>query len=359
MLTILIFIIVLSIIVLAHELGHFIVAKRQGMTVEEFGFGFPPRIFSFKKGETRYSINLIPFGGFVKILGESGECIDSPKSFFSKKIGQRAKVTVAGVAMNFLLAFILLTTCNVLGLRVGLDDNKTGKAKDIKIQIVQVANNSPVQQADIKPLDEILELRFDKEIIAPQKIIDVQNFVSTHKGETIDIKFSRGNEVFEKSLFVRPNPPENEGSLGVSLAKTGVVSYRWYEAIWRGAYDTGILAWRLVVGLVDFVRSSFVDGKVMDEVSGPVGIAIMTGQAAKQGFSYLLQFISLISINLAVINLIPFPALDGGRLLFLLIEKIKRKPVNRRVEGIINTAGFMLLIVLMIWITMKDVIRYF
>lgn len=359
MLTVLIFIIILGVLIFVHEFGHFIMAKRAGMKVEEFGFGFPPRIFGVKRGETIYSINWIPFGGFVKIYGELGEARDNPRSFTSKPISKRAKVAVAGVVMNFLLAVVLLTGGSFLGIRIGLTDNDVAGASDVKIQIISVSENSPAAASDLKSLDSIEELSFGNKVVKPSNIQDVQNFINNYKGQEIKMKILHGDELIEKKLTPRLEAPEGEGAIGISLAITGVVSYPWHEAIWRGAYSTGILTVNIFIALSIFFKNLIVNGKVIGDVAGPIGIAVLTGQASKLGFSFLIQFVSILSINLAILNIIPFPALDGGRLLLLGVEKVKRKPIDKRIEGLINAAGFAFLIALMIWITLRDIGKFF
>lgn len=359
MFTAIIFIIVLGVLVLVHEFGHFYVAKKAGMKVEEFGFGFPPRLFGFKRGETVYSINWIPFGGFVKIYGEEGQDPDNSRSFASKPAGQRAQVIVAGVLMNLFLAAVLLGFGNALGLRIGLAGNEDFVAKDIKIQIIQVSQDSPARAAGLKALDEIKRLQKDGDALRPKSVEEVQGFVKKYGGEEILLIIGRNGGEINLKLVPRKDPPAGQGAIGVNLAKTGVVSYPWYEAIWRGIRDTGVITFNITIALSLFLKNIFVDSSLVGDVSGPIGIAVLTGQAAGLGFYYLLQFVALFSINLAVLNIIPFPALDGGRLLFIGIEKLKGSPVPKKIEGFVNAAGFAFLIALMIWITVKDVTKFF
>ncbi|OGN05708.1 MAG: RIP metalloprotease RseP [Candidatus Yanofskybacteria bacterium RIFCSPHIGHO2_01_FULL_44_17] len=360
MLTTLIFIIVLGILVLVHELGHFILAKRAGMKVEEFGFGFPPRLFGIKRGETFYSLNLIPFGGFVKILGEDGQEQNNPRSFASAKVRTRAGVIVAGVVMNILLAVVLLAIGNAVGLRVGLiDDVSVRQAKDIKVQIIQVAPNSPAEQAGLKPLDEIAGFSVGQQLLGTSSVTEVQDFINKNLGKEVILLTKNGRDLIENKITPRANPPEGEGALGISLATTGIVRYSWYEAIGRGAMDTVNIFRYTVLGYATIIKNIFYTGSAGVELSGPVGIAVITGKAARLGFTYLMQFTALISVNLAVLNIIPFPALDGGRLLFIGIEKLKGRPVSRKVEATINAVGFALLIMLMIYVTTKDILKFF
>ena len=360
MLTLIIFVVVLSILVFVHEFGHFITAKRAGMKVEEFGFGFPPRLFGIKKGETIYSINWIPFGGFVKILGESGEEKDNPQSFASKKAGVRSRVIVAGVAMNILLAILLLAVGNWVGLRVGLiNDAQFGQAKDIKVQIIQVAEDSPAAQAGLRVLDEITVLSVGDQRIEIARVEDVQEFVNQNLGREVKMQTKSGDQSREVSVVPRINPPEGEGALGVSLAATGIIDYPWYEAIGRGVTDSVFILQHTAIGYATIIKNAVISGKAGVELSGPVGIAVITGQAARLGFTYLMQFTALISLNLAILNIIPFPALDGGRLLFIGIEKARRgKPVPKKIEAAVNSVGFALLIMLMIYVTTKDILKF-
>ena len=360
MLTAIIFIIVLGVLVFVHEFGHFIFAKRAGMKVEEFGFGFPPRLWGIRKGETMYSINAIPFGGFVKILGEEGEQRDNPRSFSSKPAGPRLKVIIAGVTMNFFLAVILLMVTNFFGLRIGLIDDKTASiARDKAVQIIEVSKDSPADKAGLKLLDEVSGFKMNGSFQAVSNAEDVQTFIRENAGQPITIVIKRNKETLEKEIVPRVNPPAGQGALGVSLALTGVVSYPWYEAVWRGVYDAVILTMNTVVGYFILFKTLLFKGKLIADISGPVGIATLTGQAARIGINYLLQFVAMISINLAVLNFIPFPALDGGRAVLLLVEKFRRKPLPKRVEGLINSVGFSLLIALMVYVTIKDVGRFF
>lgn len=360
MITAIIFIIVLGVLVFVHELGHFIFAKRAGMKVEEFGLGFPPRIWGIKKGETLYSLNAIPFGGFVKILGEDGDERGNPRSFASKSVSPRLLVIIAGVAMNFFLAVLLLMVTNFFGLRIGLIDDKTASlARDKAVQIIEISKDSPADKAGLKLLDEVSGFKLNGSFKAVSNAEDVQNFVRENSGQTMTIVIKRNKEITEKEIIPRVNPPAGQGALGISLALTGVVSYPWYEAIWRGVYDAVILTMNTVIGYFILFKTLLLKGKLIADVSGPVGIATLTGQAARIGINYLMQFTAMISINLAVLNIIPFPALDGGRALLIIIEKFKGSPLNKKVEQLVNTVGFALLIALMVYVTTKDIIRFF
>lgn len=352
MVSALIFIAVIGVLVIVHEFGHFIVAKRAGMKVEEFGFGFPPRLFGIKKGETVYSLNLIPFGGFVKIYGEDGEHRDAPRSFASKPIGTRLKVIVAGVVMNFLLAVFLLMLGNYIGIRVGIGDEVdeiAAVAHDKKVQILRVVEDSPAHHAGLKIFDEIVGFSTAQE---------VREYIAVNAGGKIELTVRRNSQIETKEILL-PGKDDGDGLLGIVPARTGLLSYSWYEAVWRGLTDAVFMTGQTAVGYYQLFSTLLLKGQLLADVSGPIGIASVTGQAAAAGFRFLIQFVALISVNLAILNIIPFPALDGGRALMLIVEKFKGSPVNQKVEALINSVGFALLILLMIYATIKDVSRLF
>ncbi|MEK7578165.1 MAG: RIP metalloprotease RseP [Patescibacteria group bacterium] len=357
MTTLIIFILVLGILILTHEWGHFIAARRSGLTVEEFGFGFPPRIFSIKRGETLYSINLLPLGGFVKILGEDGNEPDNPKSFSSKPVGIRGLIIIGGVFMNFLLAALLLIIGFYIGLPQLIDKDNESLAKNIEIQIVAVRDNSPAQNAGIKIGDVIKYIKSGNKNIVINEILTFQENTNNSKGEEITIAVQRGKKIFEINAAPRINPPEGEGALGIALVKTGIIFYPWHKSFWLGTKSAFVISWEIVKGFGSLLKNLITSGKVPQNISGPVGIAVLTNQAADLGFIYLLQLVAMISLNLAVLNLIPFPALDGGRLLFLGLEKIKGSKVNPKIENAIHSIGIILLLSLIVLITYKDILR--
>lgn len=355
--TILLFIAILAVLILVHEFGHFFVAKRSGAKVEEFGFGFPPRILGIKRGETIYSLNLLPIGGFVKIYGEDGEEKKDPRSFAARSILVRAFIIGAGVAMNMLLAIVLFSAGHFVGLPQVLDEGTPeSRVKNVQVRITDVAKDSPAAAAAIQVGDTIRELQFrDEELVDVRTIGEVQKFIGEHHSETITLVLTRAGESISKELIPRENPPQDEGAVGIAMIRTGEVSYPLYLAPFKGIESTYLVTVGTLSALGGIIGDLVTKGKVSGELSGPVGIAVLTGQVQKMGFIFLLQFMALISINLAIINALPFPALDGGRLLFLGIEKIRGKPVNQKYERIAHTVGFALLIFLMILITFRDV----
>ena len=380
-LTIIIFILILAVLILSHEFGHFISAKKMGMKVEEFGFGFPPRLFGIKKGETLYSINLIPLGGFVRIYGENREEAEkkslqnnkkaenkkkvknntnAKRAFYAKPVWKRAIVISMGVIMNFLLAMLILAIVNWIGVPTIIENSAiASNAKDIKIQIIDTAKGSPAEKVGLTTGDAIIGLSAKENKIKVKEIDDIQKFIARHSGEKITLTVLRGKNIFKTELVPRMSPPKGEGPIGIVLAKTGIVRYPWYKAIWRGIKSTGEMTVIFVKGFYKLFKTLLLKGALIGELAGPVGIAAMTSQATKLGLVYILQFVAIISINLAIINILPFPALDGGRLLFLAIEKIKGSPVKAKIEEAVNGIGFALLILLMILVTFRDITRLF
>ncbi len=361
-LTIAVFILVIGLLIFVHEFGHFITAKRAGIKVEEFGLGFPPRIFGIKRGETVYSLNLLPIGGFVKIYGEEGrpdkeDEKEAGRAFYNKPVRTRALILAAGVTMNLILAAFLLSLGYWLGLPSAIDDQVVDP--EANVQIVQVAAGSPAEQAGLNAGDLIEKISFGQEQLVISQVGQVQEFVSVYQGQEIELVVQRGDESLERTLVPRANPPAEEGPLGIALARIAIVSYPWYRALLMGVTGTVNLAWAVAAAFGGLIWQLLTTGQLMGEIAGPVGIFALTGQAVEHGFIYILQFAILLSVILAVINILPFPALDGGRLLFLAIEKIKGSPVNQKIERLTHMVGFALLILLMIVITWRDIGRFF
>lgn len=357
MLTAVVFIVILIILIFVHELGHFVAAKKNGVKVEEFGFGFPPRIFGIKRGETIYSVNWIPLGGFVKIYGEDGGDRRETQSFGHKKIWQRATILFAGVFMNFLLAVLLLSVGFGIGLPTSVDDDYN--ALNARVQVTEIGVNSPAQTAGLKTGDTIVSMKADGQLLADiGKVAQVQEFTDQNRGRQVTMEVQRSGEVLTVNLVPRVTPPADQGAMGVGLARTTNISYPWYQAIYEGFVSAWNLIKVTVVAFASLLWRLLSGGQIAaGEVVGPVGIYSITGAAAQMGWIYVLQLTALLSLNLAIINILPFPALDGGRLLFLLVEKIKGSPISERVERITHTAGFVFLILLMVFITFRDIIK--
>lgn len=369
MVTAIIAIISLSVLIFVHELGHFIMAKRAKMKVEEFGFGFPPRAWGYKpkNSETTYSINWIPFGGFVKILGEDGENKDT-RSFSSGSFWSRTSVVVAGVMMNVILAVVLYGIINLRGVRMPIENVPANlSVEQRQVTIFEIMPGTPATDAGFQQLDAIEGMSAAQSgagYSKPNAVGDVQEFIagvvqSSDGTGPISFRINRGGTIVYITATPRLNPPAGQGALGITLGETGIVHFPWYIAIWEGIKYTWQTTKTIVVGFGILFKNLFTTGKPGMELSGPVRIAEILGQAARLGFNYLLSFVAFISLNLAVINILPFPALDGGRLLFIIIEKIKGSPLPKRIEATVNSVGFILLIMLMVYATTKDVIRFF
>lgn len=342
-------------LIIIHELGHFLLAKKFGIKVEEFGIGIPPRIFGKKIGETIYSINLLPLGGFVKLYGhEKRET--GPDSFSSKPIWQRALVILGGVVSFWIVAAILLSIVMALGVPTIVGDEETGLTNPM-VQIVGVAKDSPAEQAEMRIGDAIIGIND----VSLNKVKEVQEITQENKGKEMILTIQRGKEVFNVSLTPRESFPEGEGAMGVGLIRTALKSYPWYLAPFKGIIATGNLTLAILDGWV-MTLSSLFQGNGMPEgaeVRGIVGIFELFVQVGGLGLSYFLQFIAIIAVSLALINALPLPALDGGWFALLMVEKLRGKPINQKTEQIISSIFFILLITLMVWITIKDVARLF
>lgn len=438
-------------LVLVHEAGHFFVAKRYGIKIEEFGFGLPPRLWGKKVGETIYSFNWIPFGGFVRMLGEDArdtKAAKNPRSFMHKSKWQRTQVVCAGVVMNFVLAWVLVSIGFMVGmqplivnsedfekaLREGRVDVVPGG--EVEIPRVVVASGG----VGLLPGDVILTVQ-EKPVFYS---VDLQEMLTTFQGDSVAMTVWRGDVVEVAAPLsvphrtviskVLPESPAEAGGLlagdrvlsvngeavfipedvvkvlkaseepkavyivdrggvvqsftitrneyglvGVllgllvpqtqapfsyydgaqlsSVAGIHPVQYSWYSAPWHALTELKRIGGYTAVMIGNVFGSIFSSGEVPEGVAGPVGIAQMTGVYLQEGFVALMRFTALLSLSLAVINIFPFPALDGGRFLFILIEAVRGKPVDSRIEGWIHSFGFLLLLGVIVLVTFKDIVR--
>ncbi len=356
-LTIIIFLLVIGVLILVHEFGHFIMAKKIGVKVEEFAIGFPPRLFSIKRGETEYSINLIPLGGYVKMLGELEHSSDK-RAFENQTPGKRFVIAIAGVLMNVILAWVILTIGFAVGMSpvVSSPDSIPGKKLSSEIIIAGFEKDSPAEKAGLAGGDIVLGASVGNNSADFNSIKDLQNFSAQHKGEKVTIKYKRDNKVDQKEVLEL----SNDAPLGVVIVEKSIIKVPWYKAPYVALHETYEIVKLTFSFFGDLVRKLFSTGKVEEGVGGPVAIYVYTGLAIKAGVMVLLQFVALLSINLAVINILPFPALDGGRLVFIVLEKLFRKRViKEKVENIIHMVGYALLILLIVAITYRDVANLF
>lgn len=366
--SIIIFIIILLVLVLVHEFGHFFTAKKFGIRVDEFGFGFPPKLFGFKKGETEYTFNLLPLGGFVKIFGESPDeestsGPDAVRSFINKAKWKQAVVLVAGVFMNFILAWLLFSFGFMSGLPTSVGAMPNGyELENVNLVITSVAKDSPAEKAGLKTGDKILSISEpassdSKDTIDNPTPKEVQDLISSSSTGAISIDYDHAGE--EKFVIIEPKIIEGKPMIGISMDQIGTAKLGLFRAFWEGMRLTLSVTKGTIVGLFSLIAQAVQGEGDINAVTGPVGMVGIVGDAYEFGFVYLVSFAALISINLAIINLFPFPALDGGRLFFLLIEKIKGSRINPKVANTANFIGFVILISLMLVITYHDVIKLF
>ena len=353
---IIIAIISLVLLVTLHELGHFLFAKKFGVRVDEFGIGYPPRIWGKKIKGTLYSLNLLPLGGFVKIYGHE-ERIETPDSFTTKPFWQKSIIILAGVAVFWVVAAILLSIVMLIGAPSMLQDDETTGFTDAKVQIIGVSHDSPAFEAKLQTGDIIKEINGDP----IDKVIEIQELANSNKGKEILLTIQRGQKMLNIYLTPRVDSPNGEGPIGIALLRTGLKKTVWYKAPIDGVRATGALTVAVVRGWVVTLQGIFKDGKVPMgvEVKGPIGIFQLFSDVGGLGASYFLQLVAVIAISLALINVLPIPALDGGWFLFLVIEKIKGKPLNQKWVQNISIFFFILLVILLLWITFKDIIRLF
>lgn len=321
---ILFIIIGLSALVFVHELGHLLAAKRFGMDVLEFGIGFPPRIASVMRGGTRYSLNAIPIGGFVRLKGELSD--DGEGSFVRYARRKRAIVLLGGVFMNFIAGWLIFSVVAWMG-------------SPQAIVITTVMPDSPAASAGLVAGDII------------SGFPDAQSFVSfvnAHKGETAEFDVRRASENIRVRAVPRANAGPHEGALGVALADSGAPSAGFFKGIAQGFLTACAVAWSVIIGLSAVFREPAA-------VVGPVGIISIAADAGQMGIAYALQLLGIISLNLAVLNLLPIPALDGGRLAFMGLEALRGKKFGAYAEAHANAIGFALLLFLILLVTVKDI----
>ncbi len=361
---VLIFIAVIVALIVVHEFGHFIAAKLLGMRVDEFGLGYPPRAMIItKKGDTLYTLNWLPFGGFVKIYGEDGlpsGSTSGTRAFSSKPRLAQGLVLIAGVAMNFLFAYMLITGALIIGTPRALAPDEVASAESTELAVASVIPNSPAARAGLLPGDSIISA---KDTEGQWRSVDPKSFsefVDAGRGNVITLEIKRYGK--DQSITATPvagvvNTDSTRYALGVEVATVGVVPLSLPAAITDGASLTWNTIALTAVGLRHFFYSIFTLSADLSQVAGPVGIAGVVGSASMQGAGHLFSIMAIISINLALINLIPVPALDGGRLLFVIIESVIRRPIKANAAHAINTVGFVFLIMLMLVVTAHDIFK--
>jgi len=348
MLIAIIVIIGLALLILGHEAGHFFVAKLFGMKIDEFGFGFPPRIKAIKKGETEYSLNWLPFGGFVKISGEEEQITDPEKLyalppeekkryFLFQPAWRRFLVIASGIIVNFIIGWMAISFVIMVG-----------TSPLIIINGVQVG--SPAEKAGIAAGDIIKNYPTSG---------DFKNFIDANRGRQMTLEIIRGGKDLKFTAVPKVSTGPDEGALGVEFSEAGITREKFFPALVSGFKESILICEATVSAFYELFKNLIVHGSLMAGVVGPVGIFSVAEKTGNIGLIYLLQLIGLISLNLAVLNLIPFPALDGGRLFLIILEKVKGSPVSIKTQSLINGVGFAVLLFLMAIITVRDVVNLF
>lgn len=347
MTTIFWFVVVLSVLVFVHEFGHFTVAKYWDMAIEEFGIGYPPRLAKIAEvNGTEYSINALPLGGFVRLAGEEDPSI--PGSFASKTRLARATTLVAGPAMNVVLAIVLYTSISMIGAPAPMQD-KAG------VGVYDVQTGSPAEEAGLQVGDTILKV--DNISLEPGAVEQLQSYVANHAGQEIQLTVERDGQVLPPFTVVpRVDPGESQGAIGIHIGAALVTkTYSPGEAVIRGLQRTGRLVILMFDALGDIIR-----GSERLEVAGPLGIAQATGEIARSSLVRLTDFTALLSLNLALINLLPFPALDGGRLIFVFLEALRGgQRIDPKKQRLVHIVGMAVLLSLMVFISYFDLMRIF
>lgn len=354
-----IFIVVLFVLILVHEWGHYIVAKKTGMRVDEFGIGFPPKLFGVTRGGTEYTLNAFPIGGFVRIYGEDPtkvDDVDRTRSFSARPKWAQTLVLIAGVTMNVLFAWLLFVIIFMIGMPTAVDEADATDSAQLVIESVL-----PDSPGAVLPVGAVVLSIGDGESTLEQPLISsFTEFIQAREAVPLLVTYELAGEIATTEVTavteVLPENPD-QAAIGVSLRLVDERSYGFFAAVWQASLTTITATEMIVVGLATLIGQSFLGEADFSQVAGPVGIVGLVGDAAASGITALLIFTAFISLNLAVINLLPFPALDGGRLVFVAIESITGRTINPEWTGRVNLIGFALLILLMVVITYNDVIR--
>ncbi|HHP51020.1 MAG TPA: RIP metalloprotease RseP [Moorella mulderi] len=336
MLTIILALLIFGLLIVAHEGGHFLAAKWAGMKVEEFSVGLGPAIWQARRGETLYSLRILPLGGYNRIAGMEEEDQDDPRGFNRQPLTKRMIVIAAGSAMNFLLA-ILIFILVFMGFGIPQDLNVVGG----------VQPGMPAQQVGLRPGDKILEVDGHRVESWSQLV----SLIRSRPEQRITLLVDRGGDLRKIEVTTVREPQTGAGLIGITppWARENL-----YNSIVLGLQQSLLMVKMIILSLLKMVR-----GKAGAEVVGPVGIVQMVGQAATGGLVNVLSFTAVLSLNLGLINLLPIPALDGSRLAFLFLEALRGRPLDPRKENLIHLIGFILLLALLLLVTYKDIMRIF
>lgn len=359
--TVVLFILILLLLVAVHEFGHFIVAKWTNMRVDEFAFGFPPRIFGKKIGETTYAINALPLGGYVSIWGENGEPDDEakhhPRAFGNRPWWAQLLVLVAGVVMNMLLAFVLFTIVSYGKVQMSTTDPTYGhRVEDSAIVVVDAAPTSPAYLAGIKPGSVILKVISNGEVAPLTTATSLVAFIERHSAYPFIISY-RGPDGVEGTTTIAAvyGIVPDKKAVGISVETLGYVHTGLWEAVKLGAQGTYYWTATTLDGLRQLVASVGQGKSVLESLSGPIGIAKIVGQTSQYGYTAVLTLVAILSINLAIFNILPLPALDGGRMVVVVVEAVTKKKIPFKYYSWLNVLGFVALILLLILVTVNDI----
>lgn len=362
----LIFLAVLVGLIVVHELGHFLIAKFFKVRVDEFGVGYPPRAFTLGRiGETEYTLNWLPFGGFVRIFGESNdEDIkeeDKHRALSYKSASVQAAVLFGGVLFNALLAWVLFAGTFMMGAPAPVAEEDINKY-ETRLLVGAIVPSTPAETSDLKAGDTILKVSSGEDVTMSLSPSAVAHFIQEHGGSPIEFTYMRLGETDLHTTEITPahgvlKASPGTPAVGISMNLVSDEAMTFGRALWHGGDATLGSLIMVTEGLWAITKSAFTTGVDWNQVAGPVGIVGIVGDASAIGMIYLLNIVAFISINLAVINLIPLPALDGGRLLFVAIEAVTRRPIHKAFATGLNIIGFGLLIVFMIAVTYHDILR--
>lgn len=355
-LTIIAFILIIAFLVLVHELGHFFAAKKAGMDIEEFGLGFPPTLLKKTINGTKYALNLIPLGGYVTIKGQDGDKLDDPGSFGSKPVWKRIIVILAGVSMNIIAGWLIFIALFAVSAPVEIDETIPKKyILEQNIVISEIIEDSPAQIAGLEPGDEIITINS-----AQALSIDMfQNTVKDAQDNEVKVSINRFGK--QKDLLIKPvimpDIAPDRHVIGIALVNMGTVRYPIHLAAVAGSEAAYGYITRIGMAFAKIIKGAFI-GEGLKGIGGPVAIVVATNDMLDLGFARVLIFTAILSFNLVILNILPFPALDGGRLIFLAVEAIRGKPSKQEVEAWFHRIGFLLLILLAIFITYRDIARF-
>lgn len=359
------FLIIILVLVIIHEFGHFIVAKWVNMRVDEFAFGFPPRLFAKKKGETLYTINALPLGGYVSIWGENGSKEDeleggaktNPRAFGNRPWWAQLLVLVAGVAMNMLLAWIIFIVISFGEIEMSTNDDVYGKrVKDAHIMVIESSPDSPAYKAGIVPGSIILKVTSGNVNANLTTASSLVSFISSHTNEAFSITYKNPmGKVEHTTVAAVYGITPDKKVIGIAVDTVGTIETSIIEAVKIGTQRTYDMTVMTLDGLYQFVSLAIKGDGVLKSLSGPIGIAKVVGQTSEYGYRALLTLVAVLSINLAIFNILPLPALDGGRMVVVIIETITKRKVPHKYYSIVNVIGFLLLMLLLVLVTIHDV----